>query len=671
MSRFQTALLILLCIAVLYVAQTVFIPLVLAAMLAMLLSGPVQRLERWRVPRVVAVTVCVAMASGIIVGIGWLVGVQVINLANNLPAYQGEIRYKLQAIRGSGGGAADTLNKVQQFQQAIADNSTTTRPSSQPSTQSAAATQPGPATRGIGEFPAAVRSAVEALPEAARASTQPANRPPETATVPSGTEQAPLFVYALPPPESAVSAAARYLGLTLGPLGTAGLVLVFVFFILLEREDLRDRIIRLVSNGKLTVTTTAVDDGITRVLKFMRAQAIVNGTYGIAVAIGLCLISLTLDEKHDVFPSFLIWGLLAAVLRFVPYVGPWIAATFPIVVSLAAFHGFMVPVAVISMFVVIEVLSNNIMEPMLYGSSTGLSTMAVLVSAVFWTWLWGPIGLVLATPLTVCLMVLGRHAPPLRFLEVLLGDRPAMSHNERVYQRLLADDEDEAAVVVNDYFKEHGLAATYDEVLLPALYMCEQDDAQGLLEADRAELVRDGLRTIIGSLGRETLAENFAAASGNRGPCARIAILPARDEADELAGAMIANLLRQEGCEPMALSHNALAAEMVDVVTQFKPHVICISAMPPAAVSHVRYLLRRLDGKLTGQQLNLAVWRAKTDLPTLRRQIDMPQATLTTSLQETKTVIARMTEAVQYEANTGAADGAAPAEPPLPKPATP
>lgn len=689
MSRFQTTILILISVAVLWLAQAVLIPLVLAALLAMLLGGPVQRLERWRVPRVAAVTACVLVMAALIVGFGWLVGVQVVNLAENMKGYRTEIAAKVKRVRGSGTGTS-TISNIKEAAEIITGPASkpAAQPAGGPSTRPAVATQPttGPAVVSMLEAVApAPLAAVGSRDTADRARDAVAAEPRATAkqaatTQPAGTDDAPWFVYALPPPETDLAMVGRWLGLALGPLGTAGVVVVFVFFILLEREDLRDRVIRLVSHGKYTVTTTAVDDGLTRVLKFMRAQAIVNGSYGIAVAVGLCAISLTLDRRHEVFPSFLIWGLLGAVLRFVPYVGPWIAAAFPLTLSLAAYPGFTVFAAVIGMYLLIELVSNNIMEPMLYGATTGLSTMAILVSAVFWTWLWGPVGLLLATPLTVVMMVVGRYAPPLHFLEVLLGDRPAMSPAERVYQRLLAGDEDEALDVATAQAAEHGLLHAFDEVLLPALSMEEHDCAQGLLDDDREHAVKDGMRRIVEELGqgaKATRAEDAAAAAvaaaatdGKSAPGAaaaarpaapvpsgiKVAVLPAHDEADELAGLMLTYLLRLDGADAVNVSQNALAAEMVEAVTAFAPHAVLISATPPAAVSHVKYLMRRLAGTVPDERVAVGVWSAKADADTLRKRLNAAQVPLTTSFREALAAVRKVTESDRH---TAAATGAA------------
>ena len=289
------------------------------------------------------------------------------------------------------------------------------------------------------------------------------------------------------------------MGLVLGPLGTAAVVLVFVVFMLLEREDLRDRLIRLVSHNRYTVTTRAIDDAAGRISRYMLAQSMVNGSYGVVIGTGLFLIGLTVG--HGVmFPSFVLWGLLSGALRFIPYIGAWIAASFPILLSLAVYPGFGVFVAVLVLLVGIELITNNVMEPLLYSSSTGLSTMAILIAAVFWTWLWGPVGLLLSTPLTVCVVVLGKHVTRLKFLDVLLGDQAALPPAVSFYQRLLASDRIDAISVAKLVAKERGAERVADEVLIPTMLMAKRDRKNNDLSAENENKLLDELKLVLPEL---------------------------------------------------------------------------------------------------------------------------------------------------------------------------
>ena len=295
------------------------------------------------------------------------------------------------------------------------------------------------------------------------------------------------------------------------------MVVVFVVFMLIERENLRNRVIHLIGSRQLNIATQALDDAASRVSRYLLMQLIVNAAFGFVVAVGLFFIGL---------PNALVWGVLAAVLRFVPYIGPWIAATIPIVLAAAIFEGWTRPLLVLAVFVVNELISNNVVEPWLYGSSTGISTMGILVSAVFWTWLWGPIGLVMSTPLTVCLTVMGRYVRSYRFLNTLLSDEEVLPPEARFYQRLLALDPEEAADIAEEYLKENSLESLYDKVLLPALRLAEQDRHQGDLDETKERFILNAMRELVDELGtkakqiREDLPNRRRASSGAFGRCA-------------------------------------------------------------------------------------------------------------------------------------------------------
>ena len=282
-----------------------------------------------------------------------------------------------------------------------------------------------------------------------------------------------------------------YLGPLVGPIGTAGMVLVFVIFILLERENLRDRLIRLVGANDLHRTTEAMDEAGARVSRYLLMQLIINVAYGIPVAIGLWLIGV---------PNPILWGVLATVLRFIPYVGPVIASLFPIILSFAVSPGWTDPLLTIGLFMVLELFSNNVLEPWLYGSSTGLSPLAIIAAAVFWITLWGPVGVLLATPLTVCMVVIGRHVPQLQFLHVMFGNDPVLPTETRFYQRLLARDPEEAAELAEQSFPDKPLPHIYDRVVLPALHLAEADRQRDALADEVQATIAEGVDTVIEAL---------------------------------------------------------------------------------------------------------------------------------------------------------------------------
>jgi predicted PurR-regulated permease PerM len=676
-SRFLLLASIFLVVAGLYFAQEVLVPLALAILFAFLLGPLVRMLERRKLGRVPAVSIVVLVAIGIFAALTWVTTAQILTLLDELPNYKDEIVSKVHAFQDRFTHRGGTMDKLSSTLHEIEKAST--QPATQPSaTQAAAGAAASPQTP--------LEHAAENPKEVA--ARELAGVPPK-GTPPIGTARDnPIWVAPVEKPEPYLNKAKVYLGPVVSPLGTAGLVIVFVIFMLLQREDLRDRMIRLVGKGQIHVTTTALDDAATRISRYLLAQAIVNGTYGIAIGIGLWAIGYFVGGKS--FPSFVLWGLLCAILRFIPYVGPWIAAAFPLTLALAVYHGFGVFIGVIALFVIIELASNNLMEPMLYGASTGMSTVAILVSAVFWTWLWGAIGLVLATPLTVCLVVIGKYVPQLQFLDILLGDEPVLEPPARVYQRLLALDQEEAAELAQGYLKETGsLERVYDDLLLPAMAMSEQDRHKGKIDEEREAFINQSMRDLIDELGdaarlleeqragddvKEAAAATVAlakgeapaataaasaAANGNGKPAAagkplvqvsgaatvgaeveqpraalpgerpmlprgctvNIVCLPARDEGDDIANAMLVQLLALRGYCAFGIPVAALASEMIEAVEKRQAHLVVVSALPPGAVSYSRYLCKRLHARYPEMLMAVGLWTLKGDLKKAKERI--------------------------------------------------
>ncbi|MGH7178338.1 MAG: AI-2E family transporter, partial [Tepidisphaeraceae bacterium] len=437
----------------------------------------------------------------------------------------------------------------------------------------------------------------------------------ERAAAPAGSEGNPLWVVQRTPTVAAVPMLRQFLTAMMPPLGTAGLVVVFTIFMLLAREDMRDRLTRLVGHGQLQLTTQALDDAAARISRYLVMQTVINATYAVAVTIGLLIIGV---------PNPVLWGLLCGVLRFVPYIGPWIGAAFPLAISLASFPGARQFVETAGLFIVVELLSNNVLEPWLYGSSTGMSTVAVLVSAAFWAWLWGPIGLLIATPLTTCVVVLGKYVPQLQFLAILLGDEPVLEPHERVYQRLLSGDQEEAANIVVDLLKQQSLGEVYDNVLMRTLSMTRQDAHAGRLDESRAQFVREGVREMADELidhARANDAAPRARIATRPGQEVRVACLPARDEIDEIAGMLLGQLLDLRGYTVRTVSQNALLSEMLGEVELFDANIVCVSAFPPAAVAHARYLCKRIVQRFPDAPAVIGLWTASGDLKRARDRI--------------------------------------------------
>ena len=400
------------------------------------------------------------------------------------------------------------------------------------------------------------------------------------------TEAAPMRVTETPP--SAFAALVEWIEPFAKPVGTALAVVVFTILMLLNRENLRERLIGLIGPRQINVTTQALGEASYRVSRYLYMQLVVNMLFGIPFGIALYFIGI---------PNAMLWGLLGTLLRFVPYAGVWVAAALPTILAFAIFDGWSEVTWVIGVFVVLELLLVNLAEPWLYGRSAGLSAIAIIAAALFWTWLWGPVGLLLAIPLTVCVAVIGRYIPELGYLNVLLGVEPVLTPEARFYQRLIALDQEEAAELAEKHVEEHGVAALFDDVLVPALTLAEADRHRGALDAEHQRFVLDTTRQIV----EETEAKGEPA-------CAHVCIVPAHDEADEVAGAMLAQLL--PGAQ--VLSSESLAAETLEQVAERGCRVICISAVPPRAASHAAYLARRLKKRFPDLRIMVGLWTSET-----------------------------------------------------------
>ena len=414
-------------IVVLYWAQAVLVPIALAVLLTFVLTPPVTWLERWlgRVPAVLATVTLVFIVLGLA---GWGLARQMEHLADDLPTYRVNILAKIADVRGAGKGGS--VEKLQETIEGIKTD--------------------------LGQ-----------------------------SSAPTGTASQPVIVTS----ELVTGFPGfSWLGPIVGPVGTAGLVLAMVIFMLLERRDLRDRLIGLFGHGQLTVTTKAFDEAGTRVSRQLLMQSVVNVVYGIAVGLGLYVLGV---------PYPLVWAALGAALRFIPYIGPLIGAGAPILVSLAALPGWAGPLWVVGLFIVLELFTNLVLETVLYAGAAGVSQVALLVSLAFWTWLWGPLGLLMGTPLTVCLVVVGKHVPGLEFMAMLMSDTPALAPEFGYYQRLLARDQSEAADLIEQHIKTEAPRSVYDALLLPALNYAERDRLEQRLSLDEETAVIDATRELL------------------------------------------------------------------------------------------------------------------------------------------------------------------------------
>jgi predicted PurR-regulated permease PerM len=580
---------VMLTIGFLYWARPILVPIALAALLAFLLSPLVSWLQRRGLPRVPAVLLVTAWAGIVIAVLSWVFFAQVLHLAGQLPIYQENVTRRISEIRDQGRGSLFT--KVQRFVDGVMYAAT--RPEQPPVVDN-------------GELPQ-----------------------PVVLVGRGGWSLTPLF---------------SALGPAVEPLATAGLVVILFIYSLVERESLRDRLLRLVGQGHMTMTTRALDEAGQRISRYLLAQFLLNASFGIVIACGLWLVGL---------PHAPLWGFLAAFLRYIPFLGPWLAAILPVSLSLMTAPGWSQPILVVLLFLTFELLSNLVIEPLVYGHSIGVSQASLIVAIAFWAWLWGPLGLVLAAPLTVCLVILGKYVPVLKFFDVLLGDDPPLAGDVRFYQRILAGDHDEAAEVARTCLQKTSLEEVYDQLLIPALSYTRAD-----LEADR--LAPEEAQIIWTTAGE--IAEELVLAPAGRAsvecqgtpndsdpdsPAKRIRILAcaARDTADEVAMHLFARLLDPRLVELETSNTDWLASEVVSQVEQFRPGIVCIAALPPGGLAHTRLLCKRLRKRLPQIMIVVGRWGLTGDVEGNRSQISESGADFVgITMQETCGQVARLVQ---------------------------
>ena len=582
-------------IAILYFAQTVLVPVALAILLSFVLARPVTWLERW-IGRVAAVLAVVTLMFVILGLAAWGLVRQIDHLANDLPTYRGNIAAKINDVRGAGKGG--TVEKLQETLEEIKTDITK--------------------------------------------EDAPKERTPQRVTV----DAAPAtFIPGF-----------DWLGPILGPLGTAGLVIAFVIFMLLERRDLRDRVIGVIGHGRLTVTTKAFDEAGSRVSRQLLMQSLVNAIYGIVAGAGLYFLGV---------PYFLVWGMLGAALRFIPYLGPVLGAGVPTLVSLAALPGWADPLWVLGMFIVLELFTNLWLETVLYAGAAGVSQVALLISVAFWTWLWGPLGLLMATPLTVILVVLGKHVPGLTFLVTLMSDNPPLAADYGYYQRLLARDPSEAADLIDKHIKSEPSGTVYDALLLPALNYAERDRLENRLSLDEEASVIDSTRELLTDVADSIRKHELTTAvtddqpstavsdvAGPRDPL-RVLGYAANGFADELALTMLAQSLADLPIVIEITNARLLASELVSLVRTQGVSVICLADLPPSPPSKSRYLIKRLHAAMPELRIIIGRWSPAAMADENSQALKDAGATLVaTTLLETRAYLGGLVEIVRVPAPT-------------------
>jgi predicted PurR-regulated permease PerM len=534
---------------ILYVGQEVFVPLALALLLTFTLAPIVSFLRKRHVPKIAAVLTAVASAFLVIAAFGFVVASQVATLADNIPTYQRNIVEKVHALSqaGSGNGVLEHVSKIVE------------------------------------------RIGTEMQDSAEESQTNP--------TAPSSRrDPMPVEIVTRSNP---VQTLGNFIIPLISPFATAGLVSVLVIFMLLEREELRDRFIRLVGLGDLHRTTAALQDAGKRVGKYLLMQLVVNALYALPISIGLWLLGI---------PNAILWGLLTLVLRFVPYIGPVIGMILPLFLALAIAPGWSLVAWVASLFIVTELISNNVVEPWLYGSHTGLSPLAIIVSAIFWSWLWGPVGLMLSTPLTVCLVVLGRYVPQFGFLDVLLGNEPVLQPHEKLYQRLLAGDPNEATDNADEFLENDYLLDYYQKVGLPALLLGELDRQRGVMTESQIALFASTANELVENLADTALEEEEEdddsfesdvempgqAADLPNGDGKSVLCIGGRGLIDDAAASMIAQVLAVQGTTVSQVGHKDLSGKALSALALADIDTALVILLNRGSKPHARQAIRRL-----------------------------------------------------------------------------
>ena len=598
-------------IAGLHFGKGLLIPLALSLLFSFLLAPLATRLQRCGLGHAVSVVVTVALASALVAVIAGVVGYQVLQLINSLPQYQQNIEQKIQTVQDAPSGPINRLRAV--FK---------------------AIEQGGPPINGGAADGEASPSGVDAGPGA-------------DVLVPAGVEPGSPATPTMTP----MSILGYVAGTTLGPLASAGIVMVLVLFILLEREELRTRLLRLLGSrpGQLYVSTQALDDASTRVSRYLLMQLVVNVTYGIPITAGLYIIGV---------PSPLLWGMLTVLLRFIPYVGPIIGAAMPVALTLAVDPGWSMFVWTLGLFVVVELLSNNVAEPLLYGTSTGISPVGILLSAVFWAWVWGPVGLLIATPMTACFVVLGRYIPAMSLFPLLLGDQPVLRLHARIYQRLLVMDVDEPDELSRKYLKDHTVEQFYSEVLVPLLIMLEEERRFHSLEQSHHEFMIERVRELVEDTAdhadpaKPAASESVVAEPKPLGPHGGAVLtapqesaaklpkatepeakpapsppainpapapaaspmvlnVPAGDDADELVARMLTVLLDRRGIPAATMRGGPSNFLLPGGESEISARVICISALPPVSAVRARRKIARARAQSPAVRVILGLWDAQ------------------------------------------------------------
>jgi predicted PurR-regulated permease PerM/methylmalonyl-CoA mutase cobalamin-binding subunit len=641
----------------LYIAKAILLPIALAILITFLLTPLANRLERWRIPRVITVVSLVGISFAVMGALGWVVTNQLVQVTSELQEYQHkkDLIDKLQRLRPQSPTIDKIWNTLADVRNAVIQGAATTSANGKPDSNT------------TNEKSGGVNSDDKTPPikETVKVET---NHPAtalkdDTATVVKnpakhGQSKDAVEVTVVDQSTSTFEQVQDWLARLVEPLTTSGMVIVLVLFLLLDRESQRSRLIQLFGRTHMHATAEAFHDAAGRVGNYLRTLFLINAGYGFAAAAGLLIIGV---------PGAITWGVLGFSLRFIPYIGTWISATLPIIVSIALSPGWTQPLLVLAWYLFMELIFNNVVEPLVYGSTTGVSTVGVMLSAIFWTWLWGPIGLILSMPMTVCLLVAARYVRQLRFLTILLAEQSPATPAERTYQRLLAFDYHEPIKLAHKQVKESSLTAYYDNVLVPALTLAENDRHSDVLNEEQSTFIVEATADIVDELGEASQrslaktqareAEGAAAAGAEpvHGPITsptRILCIPLRDEADEIAARMLAQLLMLEGYQVSTGAAKSLTSELVDRVADTDSDVVVISALPPLAPRDTRLLWRRLRHQYPHLPIVVGFWTAAAQKDSLREPVEDAQSRVVTNFAEAITIVRAMAAHIEVAAKT-------------------
>jgi len=583
----------------LYFARDLFIPLAMALTLNFLLAPAVIHLERFRLRRLPAVILVVLLASSFIAVVGWVVVLQVLGIASDLPSYRENIDNKLAAIHApTTGPVGSALYGIKVLNQDLFEPKTPPPPP-----------------------PIELQK-----PSTVQRSTREPVRPAPTAE--ANQPNSPAQVMVVQQPVSDFAYVQQILKPFIKPLGVLGMVVIFTIYMLFKREDLRNRLLLLAGMGRLNVMTQALDDAAQRISSYLLMNVLVNASYGLIFGIGLFLLHV---------PNATLWGVLLGILRMVPYVGMIIGGGLPICFAFAIFPDWWRPIFVLVFFIVLEIAVSNFVEPWLYGSHTGISALALVTTAMVWTLLWGLPGLILSTPLTVCLIVMGRYMPQMSFLHILLGDEAELAPEAHFYERLLAMDQTEAHNIADKFLEGHRLVDLYDGVVLPALSLAEQDRHKGYLDDTRSTFLFQSATELIAELTdyHSQLPDSSSEGEDPRDRQCPVVCIPANDQADEIAAVMLAQLLEHRGHKTMLLPAVALTPEIFTRLREEPSTTICVSALPPFAFVHARNICLRVREALPQNRILIGLWGANGDPYVLRERFGTgrPEAVATTLSQ--------------------------------------